>query len=216
MKTAAAFIFNTIFCKQIINYFLKNKRFKLREKNRMLNGEFYHAGLDIKLFAERQKCKNLCHQHNNTSPHFMRARNNLLIKILGKIGKSFLIEQPFMCDYGYNIEIGENFCSNHNLLILDSAKVKIGDNVLIGPNCSFYTSTHPLNYKERERGTELAKPITIGNNVWLGGNVVVLAGVTIGNNSVIGAGSVISKDIPADSVAVGNPCKVIKTIEQQC
>ena len=117
-----------------------------------------------------------------------------------------------MCDYGYNIEIGENFCSNHNLLILDSAKVHIGDNVLIGPNCSFYTSTHPINYIERELGTELAKPINIGNNVWLGGNVIVLAGVTIGENSVIGAGSVVSRDIPPNTVAVGNPCRVIKNI----
>jgi acetyltransferase-like isoleucine patch superfamily enzyme len=142
----------------------------------------------------------------------MRARNKLITKIIGQIGKSFLIEQPFMCDYGYNIEIGENFCSNHNLLILDSAKVTIGDNVLIGPNCSFYTSTHPINYKERKLGTELAKPIKIGNNVWLGGNVVVLAGVSIGDNSVIGAGSVVSRDIPPNTVAVGNPCRVIKNI----
>ena len=212
MKTSAAFIFNTLFCKQIIKYFLKNKQFKFNEKRKMLNGEFYSAGLDLRLFSERQHCKNLCHRFNNTSPIFMRMRNILLKKILGKIGKSFLIEQPFMCDYGYNIEIGENFCSNHNLLILDSAKVTIGDNVLIGPNCSFYTSTHPINYKEREHGTELAKPITIGNNVWLGGNVIVLADVTIGENSVIGAGSVVSKDIPPNTVAVGNPCRVIKTI----
>ncbi len=212
MKTSAAFIFNTIFCKQIIKYFLKNKQLKLNEKRKMLNGEFYQAGLDLKLFSERQHCKNLCHQLNNTSPLFMRMRNILLKKILGKTGKSFLIEQPFMCDYGYNIEIGENFCSNHNLLILDSAKVHIGDNVLIGPNCSFYTSTHPINYIERELGTELAKPINIGNNVWLGGNVIVLAGVTIGENSVIGAGSVVSRDIPPNTVAVGNPCRVIKNI----
>ena len=212
MKTSATFIFNTLFCKQIIKYFLKNKKFKLNEKHKMLNEEYYHAGLDLKPFAERQHCKNLCYQHNITSPQLMRKRNNLITKILGKIGKSFLIEQPFMCDYGYNIEIGENFCSNHNLLILDSAKVKIGDNVLVGPNCSFYTSNHPINYKERELGKESAKPITLGNNVWIGGNVVLLAGVTIGDNSVIGAGSIVSKDIPANSVAVGNPCKVIKTI----
>ncbi len=178
----------------------------------MLKGELYHAGLDIRLFIERQRCKNLCHKHNNISPRLLGLRNNILLKILGHTGKSFLIEQPFMCDYGYNIEIGENFCANHNLLILDSARVKIGDNVLIGPNCSFYTSSHPIDYQQRSHGAEYAQPITIGNNVWIGGNVVVLPGVTVGDNSVIGAGSIISKDIPKNSVAVGNPCKVIKSL----
>ncbi|MBP3284244.1 MAG: sugar O-acetyltransferase [Clostridia bacterium] len=117
----------------------------------------------------------------------------------------------FYCDYGFNIEIGENFYSNHNLVILDANKVKIGDYVQIGPNCGIYTSGHPLDSETRMK-LEFAKPITIGNHVWLGGNVCVMPGVTIGDNTVIGAGSVVTKDIPANVVAVGNPCRVIKKI----
>ena len=123
-----------------------------------------------------------------------------------------MIEPNFYCDYGYNIEIGENFYSNHNLVILDPAKVIFGDNVFIGPNCGFYTASHPLEAEERNKGIEMAKPIKVGNNVWFGGNVTVLPGVTIGDNCVVGAGSVVVKDIPANSVAVGNPCKLIRTI----
>ncbi len=117
-----------------------------------------------------------------------------------------------MCDYGYNIEIGENFYANHNLIILDGSKVQFGDNVFIAPNCSFYTAGHPLDAERRNKGLEYAKPIKVGNNVWIGGNVIVLPGVTIGDNTVIGAGSVVNKDIPSNVVAVGNPCKVIKQL----
>ena len=133
-------------------------------------------------------------------------------KILGATKENFLIEQPFMCDYGYNIEIGENFYANHNMIILDGNKVKFGDNVFIAPNCSFYTAGHPLDYVIRNKGLEYAKPIEVGDNVWIGGNVVVLPGVTIGNNCVIGAGSIVTKDIPDNSLAVGNPCRVIKKL----
>ena len=119
----------------------------------------------------------------------------------------------FWCDYGYNIELGENFYSNHNLVILDAAKVSIGNDVFIGPNCSIYTSGHPLNAVERNEGLEYAKPISIGNNVWIGGNVVILPGVKVGNNVVIGAGSVVTKDILDNCVVVGNPCKVIKDLQ---
>ena len=117
-----------------------------------------------------------------------------------------------MCDYGYNITIGNSFCSNHNLLILDSAAVSFGENVFVGPNCGFYTSEHPLDHEVRNKGLGIAKPINIGNNVWIAANVIVLAGVTIGDNSVIGAGSVVNKDIPANCFAAGNPCKVLKKL----
>lgn len=132
---------------------------------------------------------------------------------MGSTKENFLIEQPFMCDYGYNIAIGENFYSNHNLVILDCANVTFGDNVFVAPNCAFYTACHPIDYKTRNKGLEFAKPIKVGSNVWIGGNVVVLAGVTIGDNTVIGAGSVVVKDIPSNVVAFGNPCKVIKEIK---
>ena len=118
------------------------------------------------------------------------------------------IESNFFCDYGYNISVGENFYANHNLVILDGAKVEFGDNVFIGPNCGFYTAGHPIDIKSRNEGIEYAKPIKVGNNVWFGGNVSVMPGVTIGDNVTIGAGSVVTKDIPSNCVAYGNPCKV--------
>ena len=142
----------------------------------------------------------------------LKERTEVMALILGKISEDFYIEQPFFCDYGYNIEIGKNFYSNHNLVILDGNKVTFGDNVFIGPNCGFYTAGHPLDAETRNKGLEYAKPIKVGNNVWFGGNVVVLPGVKIGDNVVIGAGSVVTKDIQSNVVAVGNPCKVIKEI----
>ena len=132
--------------------------------------------------------------------------------ILGKTGKVFIVEQPFMCDYGYNIEIGENFGANHNLLILDSAKVKFGDNVMIGPNCSFITTKHPTNSEERVKGVQWAEPIIVEDNAWICSNVTVLAGVTIGEGAVIGAGSVVTRNIPPYSFAAGVPCKVVSQL----
>lgn len=184
----------------------------MTEKEKMLAGEIYDANYDKALIDERQKTKELCYDYNNLRPSQIEERKELLKNILGKTKENFLIEQPFVCDYGYNIEIGENFYANHNLIILDANKVKFGDNVFIAPNCGFYTAGHPLDTETRNKGLEYAKPIEIGNNVWIGGNVVVLPGVKIGDNAVIGAGSVVNKDIPANVVAVGNPCKVIKEI----
>lgn len=184
------------------------------EKEKMLAGELYDANHDQQLIAERQKIQELCYEYNTLKPSNMFWRKEHMKKILGKTKGEFFVEQPFMCDYGYNIEIGENFYSNHNLTILDANWVKFGDNVFVGPNCAFYTAEHPIDYKERNKGLEYAKPIIIGNNVWIGGNVVVLSGVKIGDNVVIGAGSVVTNDIPSNSVAVGNPCKVMRKIEE--
>lgn len=184
----------------------------MTEKEKMLAGEIYNANFDKQLIEERQKAKELCYKYNLVRPSNIKKRENIMKKILGKTNGNFLIEQPFICDYGYNIEIGENFYSNHNLTILDGNKVKFGDNVFIAPNCSFYTAGHPVDAETRNKGLEYAKPIEVGNNVWIGGDVVVLPGVKIGDNTVIGAGSVVTKDIPSNSVAVGNPCKVIKQI----
>lgn len=176
----------------------------------MLKGEIYDANYNADLIAERTKAKDLCFAYNGMLPSNTDGRCALMRKILGKTKSAFLIEQPFFCDYGYNIEIGENFYSNHNLVILDGNKVKFGDNVFIGPNCGFYTAGHPTDAERRNKGLEYAKPITVGNNVWFGGNVCVLPGVTIGDNVVIVAGSVVNKDIPSNVLAAGNPCKVIK------
>lgn len=183
----------------------------LNEKEKMLSGELYDAG-DAALVEERQRCKDLCFRYNQILPSKMKERKGILKTLLGKTGKMFLIEQPFYCDYGYNIEIGENFYANHNVVILDCAKVTFGDNVFIAPNCGFYTAGHPLDAATRNKGLEDAKPITVGNNVWIGGGCTILPGVTIGDNTVIGAGSVVTKDVPANVLAFGNPCKVIREI----
>lgn len=134
---------------------------------------------------------------------------------MGNTSETLLIEQPFYCDYGYNIEIGSNFYANMNCIILDEAKVSFGNNVFIAPGCGFYTAGHPLDVQQRNKGLEYAYPISIGNNVWIGAHVCVLPGVTIGDNTVIGAGSVVTKNIPANVLAAGNPCKVIRVITEE-
>lgn len=186
----------------------------MTEKEKCAEGLMYNANYDEELISERIRCKDLCQEYNLLKSSGMDARTAKMNEIISKSKGNFLIEQPFICDYGYNIEIGENFYSNHNLVILDAAKVTFGDNVFIAPNCGFYTAGHPVNVKERNEGLEYARPITIGNNVWIGGNVAVLPGVSIGDNSVIGAGSVVNKNIPANVIAAGNPCKVVKNIEE--
>ena len=172
----------------------------------------YDANNDPALIAERLECKELCRDYNDLRPRETEARDALLRKILVVAGTGLLIEQPLYCDYGYNIRVGDNFYANFNLVILDEAPVTLGDNVFIAPDCGFYTAGHPIEAAERNKGLEYARPITVGDNVWIGAGVTVLAGVTIGDNCVIGAGSVVVGDIPANCVAVGNPCKVIKTI----
>lgn len=184
------------------------------EKEKARDGELYNANYDPQLIAERDVCKDLCFEYNKMHPSNKEDRQNLIRKMLGKTNGSFLIEQPFFCDYGYNIEIGENFYANMNCIILDEAKVVFGNNVFIASGCGFYTAEHPLDVEQRNKGLEYAKPITIGNNVWIGAQCIILAGVTIGDNCIIGAGSVVTHNIPANVVAVGNPCRVLKNIEQ--
>ena len=185
------------------------------EKEKCRRGELYDANYDTELLAERLRCKEACHEYNQLSPSKVEEREAIIRKLFGKTGERFLIEQPFVCDYGYNIEIGEDFYANVNCVILDGARITFGDHVFIAPNCGFYTAGHPLDVAQRNRGLEYAYPITIGNNVWIGAQVCVLPGVTICDNCVIGAGSVVTKSIPANSLAVGNPCRVIKTLETE-
>ncbi len=184
----------------------------MNEKEKMQKGLLYDPSSDRKLYAERTKCKNLCHKYNRIYPEMVGHKRDMAVRILGKTKNLFYIESPFFCDYGYNIEIGENFYSNHNLVILDAGKVIFGDNVFVGPNCGFYTTCHPLCSESRINGLAYACPITVGDNVWIGGNVTVLPGVNIGKNSVIGAGSVVTKDIPDSVLAYGNPCRIVKML----
>ena len=186
----------------------------MSEKEKMLNGELYMPENDETLFNERIKCKTLCHKYNSLSPGKIEERKELIKQIIGKTQNKYWVEQPFYCDYGYNIEIGENFYSNHNLVILDCAKVKFGDNVFIGPNCGFYTAEHPLDSKTRNKGLEYAKSIIVGDNVWIGGGAHILSGVKVGNNVVIAAGAVVTKDVPDNCVVAGVPAKKIKDLDE--
>lgn len=202
------FCINILPCKGKSNIWL----FMLSEKDKCRAGELYDANHDRQLIEERLRCKRLCFEYNRLEPGMAERREEMLRGLLGKTGDNFLIEQPFLCDYGYNIEIGENFYSNVNCVILDEAAVRFGNNVFVGPNCAFYTAGHPLDAGLRGSGLEFARPITVGNDVWIGGNVVVLPGVTIGDGCVIGAGSVVTRDIPAACLAFGNPCRIIRKL----
>ncbi len=180
------------------------------EKDKMLSGDYYYAN-DKELVAERNYAKNLTFQLNGTNPIEKDKKREILQQLINAKG-TFNIEAPFNCDYGYNIQIGENFYANYGCIILDVNKVIIGDNVLLGPRVQIYTAAHPIDPMERLTGKEYGKPITIGNNVWIGGGTIICPGVTIGHNVTIGAGSVVTKNIPDNMIAVGNPCRVIKGI----
>lgn len=180
----------------------------------MLNELPYKSWCDG-LPEERKAVRVKIREYNMLEPGDKDRRNDLIREILGKTGKELFIEAPFRCDYGYNIEVGENFYANFNLVILDVAKVKIGDNVMMAPNVAIYTAGHPVHPVSRNSGYEYGIPITIGNNVWIGGNVVINPGVNIGDNVIIGAGSVVTKDIPANMIAVGNPCRSVKEITEE-
>ena len=179
----------------------------------MLCGLLYDASSE-ELTQERLAAKELCFAYNRTPPSDETRQRELMRRLLGAVGGRFTILAPFWCDYGYNIRLGEHFYANHNLVILDCAAVTFGEHVFVAPNCGFYTAGHPIDAECRERGLEYAYPITVGDHVWIGGGVQVMPGVTIGSNVVIGGGSVVVKDIPSDSVAVGNPCRVIRPITE--
>lgn len=186
----------------------------MNEREKAAAGYLYDANYDTALQEERNYCKNLCYEFNACKSSEMDAQREILRKIIGHIKGAVTITAPFWCDYGYNISLGENFYSNHNLIILDGAKVDFGDNVFVAPNCCFSTAGHPLDVEQRNQGLEIALPIKVGNNVWIGAGVTVLPGVVIGDNTVIGAGSVVNKDIPSGVIAVGNPCRVLRTITE--
>lgn len=165
--------------------------------------------------AEIRKGKEKCYRYNQLCPNDFEAQQKILAELLGGMGKEVIITPPFWCDYGYNITVGDSFYANHNLVITDGAKVTFGNNVFIAPNCCFTTAEHAVDPEMRKAGIEIAKPITIGNNVWIGAGSTILAGVEIGDNTVIGAGSVVTKSIPDNVVAVGVPCKVMRRITDE-
>ncbi len=192
----------------------------MTEKEKMLNGEYYNAR-DPELMEMARKARVLMDQFNFSPPDQAERKQEILAGLLEAMGENVWVEKPFYCDYGQNISIGKNTFINFNCTILDTNKVTIGENVLIAPNVQIYSATHPLRASERinlHHGPDeapyrtLTKPISIGDNVWIGGNSVILPGVTIGNNAVIGAGSVVTKSIPENSLAVGNPCRVVRDI----
>lgn len=182
------------------------------EKEKMLLGELYLANTP-ELIAERQRARQLSHLYNATTDEELERRSQILHDLFGKLGNIFEIVPPFYCDYGSNIYMGNNIFMNFGCVILDCNTVHIGDNFLCAPYVQIYTAHHPTNPVQRLTGEELASPIKIGNNVWIGGGVIICPGVTIGDNTTIGAGSVVVKDIPANVVAAGNPCRVIRSLE---
>lgn len=179
-------------------------------------GMLYNPGVDAgDLAEERIKAKDLCFSYNNEiKPSNVAGQQAILKQLFGKMGSNVYVCGPIWVDYGYNIEVGDNFFANHNFVVLDTAKVKIGNNVFIATNVNLTTAGHPIDVERRNTGLEYAYPITIGDNVWIGSNVCILPGVTIGSNVVIGAGSVVTRDIPDNVVAFGNPCKVFREVNE--
>lgn len=180
------------------------------EYQKMLAGELYDANVD-ELMQMRIKVRSLLQAYNQTA-YDKSERTQQLENILNKFGNNIDIQTPFFCDYGIHIEIGDNFYANFNCIILDCNYVRIGNNVMFGPNVQVYTAHHPVPASERVKGPEYATPVVIEDNVWIGGGAIICPGVTIGGNTTIGAGSVVTKDIPANVLAVGNPCKIIKQL----
>lgn len=183
----------------------------MTNKEKMIAGELYSA--DEELTRDNHKSKHWCRIYNSSEFEKDGCGEKLMKEHFAKVGRKPYMEAPFHCDYGYNIEVGDHFYANYDCIFVDICKIKIGNHVMLGPRVCIYTATHPIEAGLRGAYLGYGKEVTIGNHVWIGGNTVINPGVTIGNNVVIGAGSIVTKDIPDNVVAVGNPCKVIKHIK---
>lgn len=183
----------------------------MTEIEKMIAGEKYDA-LDAEIIAQRMRAHDLCHALSLIKPSDLEGKNAIMRELLPNAPKSSFITPPFFCDYGWNITLGKQFYCNTGCVILDGAPVKIGEHVLLAPNVHIYTATHAINPDERSALIQWTEPVCIGNKVWVGGNSTICPGVTIGDGSIIGAGSVVTKDIPANVVAGGSPCRIIREI----
>lgn len=186
----------------------------MTEKEKSHAGLLYQPG-DPELVADRDVTIRKLHEYNSIHPLERQQRQAAIAGLLGKIGVNCVVEQPLFCTYGYNTTVGDNFFLNVNCKLMDSGKITIGSNVFIAPNVCIITEEHAMDVKQRLQGLEYTHPVTIGDNVWICAGVLVLPGVTIGENSVIGAGSVVTKDVPPNCLAVGNPCRVIRGLVQE-
>lgn len=183
----------------------------MTEWERMVAGEIYFPG-DTALLEARQRARVLCRQYNDALPEEDELREEILHRLLGSVGKDCWIEPTLRCDYGCNITVGDTFYANYDCVFLDAAPITIGNNVLVAPRVCFYTAGHPIAPSVRNTGLEFAAPITVEDDVWIGGNVTVLPSVTIGRGTIVAAGSVVTKDLPAGVIAAGNPCRVLRAI----
>jgi maltose O-acetyltransferase len=190
----------------------RDRKMSKTAREKMLAKEPYIAA-DPELQRMDERAQNLLHAFNFSLPNEYEKRREIVRNLFGSIGQVFVVKPPFRCDYGCHIYAQENLYINYDCVILDCNRVYLGNNVFLAPKVQIYTATHPLDPETRRSGLEMAMPIAIGDDVWIGGGAIICPGVSIGNNTVIGAGSVVTKDIPANVVAVGNPCKVIKQIE---
>ncbi len=184
----------------------------MTEKEKMLAGQLYQAA-DPELAKERLRARKLLHTFNHSDPEDIGLRKSLLSSLLGKAGRNLWIEPPFFCDYGTQIEVGDDVFFNFNCVVLDVNLVQLGDRVFVAPNVQFYAATHPIDSKSRGEFWESGKSIKVGSDVWIGGSAIICPGVTIGDRSIVGAGSVVTKDVPADVVVGGNPARIIRKLE---
>ena len=182
----------------------------MTEWEKAQNGYLYDANYDEKIVKARETCADLCFEFNNCRPSDAGRQTEILHKMLGEIKGSLVVTAPFYCDYGFNISVGENFYTNHNCTILDGAKVTFGDNVFIAPNCVFSTAGHAIDAKQRGKGLEIARPIAVGSNVWIGANVIISKRRHIGTGSILAAGAVVTHDVPDYAIVGGNPANVIR------